>query len=161
MAKLRWSNKERGYLNEPRLLRPLHVSFTLLRTCTQIYAETAILPYSLNLFYFSYFTTAKTLLGSIFTWQVKAIKHLGLNCEVFSTASEEDRDMFSLLRQCEGLSELNVLYYGEPANSYGKRWTDIGEAHLVKTVRLLQETMPNLKVWLVKDKRLPNSITEY
>jgi len=101
------------------------------------------------------------LLGSIFTWQVKAIKHLGLDCDIFSNSSGIYRDMFSLLRQCEGLSELNVLYCGGPASYYGKRWTDVGEAHMVETVRLLRETMPNLKVWLVKDKRVPNNITKY
>lgn len=114
-------------------------AFPLLAVCTQINAEAALLPCSLNTFDIAIYYTLDTFLATIPLAYVQAIKKLDIGTWTVVDAATET--IFACLQRLTGLEEVVFSYHG------GKdiQWKCECEEAWEKVVRLLQERRPEVR----------------
>lgn len=113
--------------------------FALLKVCSQIHAEAALLLYSLNIFYFSIDASrTNAFLSSISTSQLGALEILVIHTK--DVCRNPDHTSPHLI-QCKSLKEIRIRYN---TNSFLSRNSDLSRVGCF--AKLLRETIPDVKI---------------
>ena len=114
-------------------------NFALLRVCSQIHAEAALLLYSLNIFYFSTDASrTNAFLSSISTSKLGALEILVIHIK--DVCENPDHTSPHLI-QCKSLKEIRIRY---TTNSLLSRNSDLSRVGCF--AKLLRETIPDVKI---------------
>jgi len=113
--------------------------FALLRVCSQIHAEAALLPYRLNIFHFSTdASSTNDFLSSMSTSQLGALEILVIHTK--DVCRNPDHTSPHLI-QCKSLKEIRIRYN---TNSFLSRNSDLSRVGCF--AKLLRETIPDVKI---------------
>jgi len=113
--------------------------FALLKVCSQIHAEAALLLYSLNIFYFSTDASrTNAFLSSISTSKLEALEILVIHIK--DVCENPDHTSPHLI-QCKSLKEIRIRY---TTNSLLSRNSDLSRVGCF--AKLLRETIPDVKI---------------
>jgi hypothetical protein len=122
---------------KPHLVKGDEHAFTLLKLCLQIHAETALLPYSLNTFYFTEGSDIEVFFRSVSAPSIEAIKTLEVPLLWFTDHPESAP---SRLVQCKSLGELGIYHdhvFPQSENLDGNVYWDLPN--------LLREHIPSVR----------------
>ena len=127
---------------QPRLCRypeePIP-HFALLKVCSQIHAEAALLLYSLNIFYFSIDASrTNAFLSSISTSKLGALEILVIHIK---DVCENPDHTSPYLIQCKSLKEIRIRY---TSKSFVSRNSDLSRVGCF--AKLMRETAPDVKI---------------